>query len=590
MNIFQLRQALIKTAKIIAGKNVRVVMEGFAPKVVFDTRTRRLIEIHLPQVPEGATPDLIQAIQGYIDHECAHVLLSDHADICDTTKNKLWHYIHNSIDDVFINREIQKTFVGAADNIRSGYLFMYEGKWPRKPGEINAYDRGNMDEAIAAIPLDPMQLPRLQFGMTQLFFASKMGDTLAGDKYDELDLDRIYQPLIDKADPAMVERLKNCKTTKDVRELTEYWSQFFSKEVAEEMLKGDGDGEGGRYVPSDGQIDNMMKEFKSFEEQIANGIQSQVQKLMIESREGIYWTDRFDQFIDKETIAKNNYSKYATLELATFEEETKQASNYLAKDLRRLLEERRRRYYIGGYKSGKMNAKSLYSVRCGNDRIFKKKNEVRDINSAVSLVIDLSGSMQGEKVYIAMQSAYALAMVLEQLKVPYEIVGFSTSNPNRAMMQAYEEFVKGLNEDTKSKIINDGSPETIWVFKGFEESFDYTAKSAILAAAGSGVGMAQNEDSKHVKLALERLRARSEPVKALFVFSDGSPSFCGNSVRNSANQLRYLAHNAKTAYGVDVYGIGIATDSVANYYPKNKVVRQISELPNVLFSFLKDVI
>jgi cobaltochelatase CobT len=253
-----------------------------------------------------------------------------------------------------------------------------------------------------------------------------------------------------------------------------------------------------------------------------------------------------------------------------------------------LLEERRRRYYIGGYKSGKLNSKSLFSVKCGNDRIFKKRNEVRDINAAVSLLIDMSGSMSGEKIHTAMQSAYAFAMTLQQLKVPYEIYGFVTENHNYEMEAEYKKFIKA-NPTVEPMVVNSNNPERIYAFKNFDENFDIVCKTAMTGAAGNGCNMIQNEDSKHVMLALKRLSVRPEKVKALFVFSDGMPAYHFYDCKRSYDQLKFLADNAKFRYGVDCYSIGIQSECVSKFYKQYKVIKQITELPSSMFDFLRKV-
>lgn len=589
-NIFELQEILRKTTKVLAGTNIAVHLEGFAPRVEYSTVTRKPTRIFIPAIPENVEPKLINAIHGYIDHECSHIKFSDADDICDSTKSKLWHYIHNCIEDPRVNREMGKFYPGAQKNIRRGYEYIFTemGKVDGKP---NPYDRDTLDKLDLS---DPKKQAQFHLQYASLWFAGKMNCTINRNKFNELKLDRFYKALMDKAEQKWIDRLATISSPQDVRECADYWTEFFSQEALEKLQpeKGEDEGEGeGKSRPMTAEEEEeAMESFKTLEEQLAEEIRKKIKKCTIEATERFYWTDRFDTKHDKHDIVKNLKNSGVVNRLNEFEEGTKKVANYLMKDLRRLLEERRRRYYIGGYKSGKLNQKSLFSVRLGNDRVFKKKNEVRDVNAAVSLLIDMSGSMSGGKVMVAMQSAYAFAMVLTQLKIPFEVYGFVTRDVNHDMVTEYNKFVKENGADVENRIVNAWCPEDIYAFKDFDEAFDIVSKQGMTGAAYGGIRMIQNEDSKHVKLALTRLSARPERAKALFVFSDGVPAYSSPRVPNSYDQLKFYGQKAKEKYGVDIYSIGILSDSVMNFYPTYKVVHDISELPNALFGFLRKVL
>jgi hypothetical protein len=585
-NIHQLQEALIRTTKVLAGKNLPVYLEGFAPRVEYDTVSKKPVRIFLPIVPDNAPPTLLQAIHGFIDHECSHVLFSDAEDITDTTKNKLWHYIHNCIEDPRVNKAMGNHFPGSKKNIKQAYNFIFNelrddaGKSAYTKEYVESLDLST-DEAKAKF--------HLQFA--SLWFAGRVGCPLSREKYHELHLDSYYDDVTAKCDPDMLRKLDKVSSAADVREQSDYWTDFFNEEILDKMQPNPEKGEKGEEKSKDAKSD-IIESLESLEDQLAKAIEHKLKECVIESKEYIYWTDRFDKKYDKHDIVKevtDSHTTPSSMNVASFEEKTKQVTNYMAKDLRRLLEEQRRRYYIGGYKSGKLNSKSLFSVRVGNDRIFKKKNDIRDINAAVSLLIDMSGSMRSdEKVYTAMQSAYAYAMTLQQLQVPYEIYGFVTENYDNRMLTAYHNFIK-KNPKVEPLIVNSANPERIYAFKEFDEPFDITSKTAMTGAGHGGCRMIQNEDSKHVMLALKRLSVRPERVKALFVFSDGMPAYNFQDHKRAYDQLKFLADNAKPRYGVDVYSVGIKSECVSKFYEKYKVIKEVSELPSAMFDFLRKI-
>lgn len=588
MNNFELEEVLKKTTKILAGEDIEVFTEGFQPRVEYDPTTKKPTRIFIPALPEETSPKLVKAIHGFIDHECSHIMFSDPDDICDSSKSKLWHYLHNCIEDPRVNKTMGDYYLGSGKNIRAGYKYLFDE--PNVDGSPSAYSK----EYVDAIDFtDEKVMAEQQLRYSSLWFAHKMGDELSGDRYKEIDLDRLYAPLEAKMDKRWVDQLSRVRTANDVKNCSEYFEGFFNKEAMDKMMPDEAKGDPSKEAEEKGKMEDALE---TLEDELAKKISKQIQYDSVESKMGIYWTNRWDTKLSKHEIAKEykkfekHYDAGRMQNLTQFEEEVKSVTNYLNKDLRRLLEERRRRYYVGGYKSGKLNTKSLFSARLGNDRIFKKRNEVRDINAAVSLLVDMSGSMRGDRIKVAMQSAFAFATVLDQVGVSYEIYGFCTTNGGGEMATEWAKYHRTVDRAIVEKVVNEHCPEIFYAFKEFHEGFDIKSKEGMVATANSLIPMIQNEDSKHVKCALERLSMRQERVKALFVFSDGQPSFPTGNPKNCNNNLKYYGHNAKEKYGVDIFSIGIQSTSVETFYPSYKIVSKLAELPQALFEFLRKVI
>jgi hypothetical protein len=584
-------QVLKKVTKILAGTNVDVHMEGFAPRVEYDPVTKKPKAVYLPELPENVDPKLVNAIHGYLDHECGHILESDAEDICDSTKNKLWHFIHNCIEDPRVNAKMSERYPGSEANIRNGYKFLFERTDPTTG--MNAYDKEHVDKIDLT---NEEQLKDAQVNYSCMWFAKKANCRFNKDKYDELDLDRLFAPLEAKMDKRYLDALARAHSADEVKEATEYFVEFFHKEFDED---GSGGGSGTKgeksKEASTKKHKGRLEDPKKAEDALSESILEEIEHLAKKAKQNLYFSDRFDRLHTKDEIAALP-GKIPSI--ADFEAETKSITNYLTKDLRRLLESRNRRWYVGGYKSGRLNQKALHSVKVGNDRIFSKKSDIKAVKASVGLLIDMSGSMKGgkidpdtgersSKVKMACQSAYSFAMVLEQLKVPYEIWGFSTGMHDTGKERAYHEWSKGVSAETAGRVISPYTGEDYYAFKRFEENFDIISKQALVKTAHGKASMQNNEDSAHVKAALERLGARPEEKKTLFVFSDGMPSFAPGNIKRSHEQLMHLDAIAKEQYGVEMFGIGIQSDAVKNYYKNYKHVTELSELPSALFEFLR---
>jgi len=101
--------------------------------------------------------------------------------------------------------------------------------------------------------------------------------------------------------------------------------------------------------------------------------------------------------------------------------------------------------YLPNQKRGRLHNKALYKHAVDNNRLFKKKLDSKDTvtSFAFSLVLDVSGSMQGDNKNIhSTRSLVMLAEVFEKMKIPYEITTFTD--------QAYG--VKGFEETLSKKI------------------------------------------------------------------------------------------------------------------------------------------
>ena len=95
--------------------------------------------------------------------------------------------------------------------------------------------------------------------------------------------------------------------------------------------------------------------------------------------------------------------------------------------------------WIGHQRVGKINTRGIYKYKTGSQKIFKKKIEMPDriANFAFSAVIDVSGSMEGDRIIHTTRGLVLLSEVFDKMKIPFEIVAFSNG----------ASVVKGFNED-----------------------------------------------------------------------------------------------------------------------------------------------
>lgn len=195
---------------------------------------------------------------------------------------------------------------------------------------------------------------------------------------------------------------------------------------------------------------------------------------------------------------------------------------------------------------------------------FREFTKMDTTNVAVSLVIDCSGSMGGNKIEVARQTALALGESLKNLGITNEIVGFNT-NDSLSMSGA----ARSLSAGEIARFNRFGTGLNHMVFK----SFDSNDLSGICEARSGGC----NADGESITWAAKRLAERKEKRKIMIVLSDGQPSYGGANHEVLAGDLKRVINTMPKA-GIEPIGIGICTDDPKLFYPDYVVVNDVTKL------------
>lgn len=237
----------------------------------------------------------------------------------------------------------------------------------------------------------------------------------------------------------------------------------------------------------------------------------------------------------------------------------------LANEIRRLIQAKQRVNIIPEKLSGKLNKNALYRVaiplRDGdwNFRVFKKKDDVKRIDTAVSVLVDWSGSMcTGKKKPMAVQAVNQCNKIFSKIiNIPLEVAAFTcgSSVPEHLIIKTFDQRVTDA---------------------------EVSAKFAFFDMHSAG-----NADADSLVYAATRIMQRKEKRKIILVLSDGMPS-AGEGDPDAA--LRTVIRDL-TASGIEVYGIGLEDASVRRYYGKNvQVVTNVNELSPALLNTFKEKI
>lgn len=277
-------------------------------------------------------------------------------------------------------------------------------------------------------------------------------------------------------------------------------------------------------------------------------------------------------------------SDYRDSWLPQLEEETRQMVGKMQKDVERMMASQSRVLRVGMQRKGRLNAPALHRIMAGDDRVFMHKEEHRSKETAVSLLIDNSGSMTGIKYTTAMVAAYALASTLDRVNIANEAIGFTT-----AWSLDFPQAAREAHASAKRKGITFSRevPIHMPIFKEFDERLNPTVRKRFAFGAYAQPGRGANVDGESLEIAAQRLLKRRERRKVMIVLSDGAPA--GGHGVHIPQHLRSTVEDL-TKKGIDLVGIGIMDSNVKRYYPNSVVLNNVSDLPGQVMTELKRIL
>jgi hypothetical protein len=117
--ILILRQTVVKLTQLLTGMGLLVTQQGSSAFVEVDPKTTKPKRINIPHIPDNASRELMLAIQGFIDHEVAHVLFTDWAvQKKSVLRGEKFNNLRNLLEDTYIERKMGERFPGSVFNVK----------------------------------------------------------------------------------------------------------------------------------------------------------------------------------------------------------------------------------------------------------------------------------------------------------------------------------------------------------------------------------------------------------------------------------------------------------------------------------------
>lgn len=284
------------------------------------------------------------------------------------------------------------------------------------------------------------------------------------------------------------------------------------------------------------------------EEKIERGIDEELNEIVPKNLPDIH--ENVSYYVNRPDIQpsdKNCYDVIAT--------RYKDVVQSLVKVVKRIIKKKNLTGERRGIYCGKsLDTSNLYRPDL---KIFKdRKQPKKEISLALSVLIDESGSMSGQRCRSARNASIVLAEMCEQLNVPYEVFGH-TALSGRVYLNNYKNF-DSLKKDDKYRLAQ------------VDASFS-------------------NRDGAAILYVTERLKQRKEQNKLFIIISDGEPADIGYYGDEAKSDLKYI-HSQLISSGVDLIAAAIGSDKevIHQIYGQSFLdVTNLETMPEIFARILK---
>lgn len=239
------------------------------------------------------------------------------------------------------------------------------------------------------------------------------------------------------------------------------------------------------------------------------------------------------------------------------------SASTLAKDLERAIASRNKVQFIPGQRRGKVHSANLYRLSMNDDRVFRRKEDHKAVNACVQQVLDLSGSMQGSKVWLALACAYTISDALDRINVPNIITGFTTAGCD---VDAARKMGRGYNRYESLML------PTV---KGWHERANTPTTRKRLGCLSERFPLEDNVDGESIMALAQHFAGRTEDKKIMLVMSDGAPAGIGHDF---SDHLKAVAESIEGSGLIELMGIGILTDAPSRFYKNHVEVKKVEDL------------
>lgn len=202
-----------------------------------------------------------------------------------------------------------------------------------------------------------------------------------------------------------------------------------------------------------------------------------------------------------------------------------------------------------------VNPRKLHRVLTGDTKVFLHEQRREGVNTTLHVLLDLSGSMKGDRGAVAKEAAMALALALDQIPGVTQALTVFPGAPIRINSTYVPGVTRILARRENPRRIS-GTLSACWAQGNtpMTEALHYAASQVIGA---------------------------SEHRKTILVITDGEPS--------NVPSCKKAVHDIGRM-GIEVCGVGIQTMVVQDLFAQYAVIRKVTELRGALFTMARRIL
>jgi len=245
--------------------------------------------------------------------------------------------------------------------------------------------------------------------------------------------------------------------------------------------------------------------------------------------------------------------------------------------------------YIYDTEEGKIDKRKFSSVviKKSAEAVFYKRQEIKNNDITISILVDNSGSMRGRLIKISSIACYLLANALGKINIPTEVLGFTTAN-----WQGGESFKMYQDLENKSQTAGRVSDCLHVIYKSFSQKNSQSNLLNIALMQKDSL-LKENIDGEALQWAYKRLLQQKAKRKILIVISDGTPiddaTLSLNEKTYLKNHLHAVVNGIENAKQVTLLAIGIM-HNVGTFYTNATQINSVDELSSTLIKNLTEVL
>jgi cobaltochelatase CobT len=299
------------------------------------------------------------------------------------------------------------------------------------------------------------------------------------------------------------------------------------------------------------------------------------------------FTNQFDEVIFPQKLIAKNELQMLRDQLDLKIAKLSSISKKISLKLKRKLLSRRIALLENNSSNGVLDRKRLVGLvidpNIEDIWINNKNHEYND--TALTILLDNSGSMRGNPIVMAALACEIIAEILEKFSVKTEIIGFTTGDwKGGRARKLWEAQGKPNNPGRLNELRH-------IIYKSFNQNFR-KAKINLGLMLKEGT-LKENIDGEALLFARSRLMQQDQKRKILMVISDGTPvddsTISVNSGDILSDHLRHVINKIEQRSDIEIIGVGIG-HTTEDFYRNSITVRSLEELGDAMIEKIAELL